>query len=120
MPMRFEETGEERPPRRGEWYRSSMGLPTLATRDFAMRALSILCRIDDGERAPIEVEREDLNRLERDTDAARRAGVTPERPAVQPLHQTPPAASGELRPIGEAARGIRDEYLPYTDHDSED
>lgn len=51
--MRFEETGQERPPRRGEWYMGMLGAPALAPKDFAMRCLPILRRASTTGRARI-------------------------------------------------------------------
>ena len=113
--MRFEETGDDRPPRRGEWYRGTLGVPVLAWRNFSTRCLPILHRVDDGARSEEELERERLD-SEAQTAAPATLPPAPPRPhAASPIHQD------GLRPISETAREISGDYrLPYTDNDSEE
>lgn len=133
--MRFEETGQERPPRKGEWYMGMCGIPALAPKDFAIRCLPILRRLDDGPREDLELERERLD-AELRAEARLNAGQGDERatglPAPDsgcesraPLQFPPspaarPAKPNDLRPLRETARKLRHQYLPYTDSDPED
>jgi len=114
--MRFEETGEERPPRRGEWYMGMLGAPALAPRDFYIRHLPILRRVDDGPREELEIERERLDAEAKDPALVPLVRVDPGEPWPPPPPQpTRLSKPNDLRPIGEAAPAVRRSYLPYTD-----
>lgn len=114
--MRFENTGEDRPPRKGEWYWGNSG-PAMADRDFDLRCLPILRRIDAGERCPEELERER-------EDQERRAALARERGTFLRRYEReepPPSRTRveDLQPLAETApkvrRELEDKYLPYAD-----
>lgn len=114
--MRFEETGEERRPRRGDWYRGLRG-PAMAERDFDVRSLPILRRVDDGARSAEEIERERLDaegkarEAEGHEDFKRQQQVEWNPPAPP---RVPEARPNDLRPVNETARDVARTYrLPY-------
>lgn len=129
--MRFEETGQDRPPRRGEWYMGMLGAPALAPKDFAMRCLPILKRVDNGPREELELERERLDAEARE-EARLNAGQGDERttgfPAPDsgcesraPLQPAPTRTQkqSDLRPLRDTARKVRHQYLPYSESEEE-
>lgn len=108
---RFEDTPDERPPRRGEWYMGILGLPVLALNDFAVRCLPILRRVDDGPRCLEELEREELDAMEK-ASAPEPQEPGPPVPPMAPLR--PPRL--QRGPKNAGLKQIASEYrLPYED-----
>lgn len=111
---RFEDTPHERPPRKGEWYMGVLRLPVLALRDFSIRSLPILKRVDDGPRCEEEIEREWLDAQEKAAErkAAAEEGPPPPVPPMAPLR--PPRL--QRGPKNAGFKQIATEYrLPYAD-----
>ena len=50
MTLRYEETGEVRPPSRGEWFRGVSGVPQQAQFDFRVQSFPILREVVEEEK----------------------------------------------------------------------